>query len=185
VSVLASAARSDFARFDPGDLIAAVNELYALGKDSALDAVERHLAAADRLADPQHGLFLVLRLLFEVPADPGFQPPMHIGIPSIAKPRDARALPRFPLLVVDDIPFLLVTTFVLAGSAQPVEAHLEHFRRNGTLRAEPLRPKADATPTEILSRLVAVYRDAYRAELTPAQLSMLGQQLQRLADRRS
>jgi hypothetical protein len=184
VTLLASAASSDFANFNPGVLVAAVNALLTLGKDCALDMVERQLAEADRFADPQHGLFLVLRLLFDVPADPGFHPPMHIGIPNVAEPGNLKALPLFPLVVVDDVPLLLVTTFILGGSPQPVEAHLKHFRENGTLRAAPLTPKGDLKTTEILDRLIPLYRDAYGVAPKPAQLTMLEQQLRRMASGR-
>jgi len=178
--LLASAASSDFASFNPGVLVAAVNALLTLGKDRALDAVERQLAEADRFADPQHGLFLVLRLLFEVPADPGFHPPMHIGIPSVAAPRDPKTLPHFPLIVVDDVPLLLITTFILGGSPELVEAHLKHFRENGTLRAASLTPKTFVSPAEILDRLIPLYRNAYGIDPAPAQLRMLEQQVRRM-----
>jgi hypothetical protein len=157
---LASAAGSHFVRYDPGALVAAVNALLPLGKDKALDAVEHQLVSADRAADPQHGLFLVLRLLFEVP-DSGSQPTMRIGIPEALKPHDPRVLPYFPLLVVDDIPFLLVTTILLGGSAERVETHLDHFRALGVLRGTPLQPRADLAPEVVLDHVTALYRRAY------------------------
>ena len=180
MTLLAAAASSDFTSFNPGVLVAAVNTLLALGKDSALDAVERRLAEADRIADPQHGLFLVLRLLFEVPVDPGFHPPMHIGIPIVAAPRHAKTLPYFPLIVVDDVPLLLVTTFILGGSPELVEGHLKHFRDKGILRAVPLTPKTFLSPAEIIDHLIPLYRNAYGIEPAPAQLKMLEQQLRHM-----
>jgi hypothetical protein len=180
VTILASSANSDFAYFNPGALVAAVNALVTLGKDRALDAVEHQLTESDHLADPQHGLFLVLRLLFDVPTDPGFHLPMHIGIPNVAAPKDAKALPYFPLIVVDDIPLLLVTTFLLGGSPELVEAHLKHFREKGILRAAPLTPKTFLSPAEILDHLIPLYLNAYGIAPTPAQLRMLEQQLRRM-----
>ena len=182
MSALASAASSDFPRFDPGPLIAAVNELLPLGKHGALAAIENHLAAADRSKDPQHGLFLVLRLLFQVPAS-GFHPPMFIGIPKAVEPSDPKSLPYFPLLVVDDIPLLLITTFVLGGAAQPVEAHLRYYRETGTLRAAPLAPPAPADRAQILSRAAHLYRLAYGEDPKSALLEMLEGQLQRWSER--
>jgi hypothetical protein len=179
-TLLASAASSDFTSFNPGALVAAVNGLLGLGKDRALDAVERQLGEAAHSADPQHGLFLVLRLLFEVPADPGFHPPMHIGIPMIAAPRNPKTLPYFPLIVVDDVPLLLVTTFLLGGSPESVEAHSRHFRENGTLRAAPLAPKTFSSPSEILDDVIPLYRDAYGSEPASTQLRMLEQQVRRM-----
>lgn len=180
MTLLAAAASSVFTTFNPGVLVAVVNTLLALGKYGALDAVERRLAEADRIADPQHGLFLILRLLFEVPADPGFHPPMHIGIPNVAAPRDAKTLPHFPLIVVDDIPLLLITTFIMGGSPELVEAHLKHFHDNGTLRTAPLTPKTFLSPAKIIGHLIPLYRNAYGIEPAPAQIKMLEQQLRRM-----
>lgn len=179
---LRAAANSDFQRFNPGALIAAVNTLLPLGKDDALAAVERYLAAADRSADPQYGLLLVLRVLFEVPAS-GFHPPLYIGIPEAAAPPDRKSLPYFPLLLVDDIPLLLVTSFLIGGSAQPVEAQVEYYRDNGILRASPLIPPSAAPRPETLQRAAELYRQAYGEDPKPAQLKMLSEQLQRMAAR--
>lgn len=179
---LTAASNSDFARFNPGALIAAVNSLLPLGKDGALTAIEWHLSAADRSADPQHGLLLVLRLLFEVP-DSGFHPPLHLGIPKVVEPPDPKSLPHFPLLLVDDIPLLLVTTFLIGGSAQPVEACLQYYRENGTLRARALTPPAAAASAQVLQRAAQLYSRAYGRELQPAQLEMLAEQLQRMGAR--
>jgi len=176
---LAAAAGSDFVSFDPGALVAAVNALLPLGKDGALDAVERQLDGADRVADPQHGLFLVLRLLFAVP-DSGSHPPVRIGIPEALEPHDASVLPYFPLLVVDDIPLLLVTTFLLGGSAERVETHVHHFRAHGVLRGTPLRPRADLGPTVVLDHASTLYRRAYGESPRPGLRAVLEEQLNRL-----
>lgn len=176
---LTAAAGSDFTHFDPGALVTAVNALLPLGKDGALGAVERQLKTADRVADPQHGLFLVLRLLFELP-ESGVQPPVRIGIPKALEPGDPTVLPYFPLLVVDDVPLLLVTTFLLGGSAEPVEAHLAHFREHGVLRRTPLRPGTDLGTAAVLDHAAALYRRAYAEDPQPGLRAMLKEQLDRL-----
>ena len=177
---LTAVANSDFARFNPGAFIAAVNALLPLGKDGALAAIERYLVAADRSRDPQHGLLLVLRLLFEVPAS-GFHPPLYIGIPKTIQPADPKSLPHFPLILIDDIPLLLVTSFLIGGLAQPVEDCLKYYRENGILRAAPLNPPAAVAPAEILQHAAQLYRRAYGQDPKPAQLKMLAEQLQRMA----
>lgn len=177
---LTAAAKSNFDRYDPGAVIAAVNSLLPLGKEGALAAVEQHLASADRSADPQHGLFLVLRVLFDVPAA-GHHPPLSIGIPESAEPADLDFLPHFPLVVVDDIPLLLITTFLIGGSAEPVEAKVKYYRENGVLRARPLTPPVPVDPAEILPRAAYHYRRAYGRDPQPSQLKMLEEQLQRMA----
>jgi hypothetical protein len=55
-------------------------------------------------------------------------------------PQDPKRIPRFPVILLDDIPFLMVTGYSLQGSAEPVEMHVEYFRKNGKLRLKMLRP---------------------------------------------
>jgi hypothetical protein len=178
IDPLTAAAGSDFAHFDPSVLVAAVNALLTLGKDEALATVERHLVATDRATDPAHGTFLVLRLLFDLP-DSGDQPPIRIGVPGVLEPRDTAALPYFPLLVVDDVPLLLVTTFLLGGAAEPVEAHLAYFRAYGVLRSAPLQPRTDLGAPAVLAHADALYRKAYGQGLPPGVRAVLEAQLER------
>lgn len=156
-----------------------MNALLPLGKDGALAAIERYLASADRSRDPQYGLLLVARALFEVPAS-GFHPPLYIGIPKTIQPPDPKSLPHFPLVLVEDVPLLLVTTFLIRGSTQPVEDYLTYYYENGILRAGRLTPPATVVPAAILHRAAQLYRHAYGTDPKPAQLKMLAEQLQRL-----
>jgi len=131
-------------QYDPLRLIRAVNALQPLGKEKALALVAEYLRVSSWLDDPgREGVFLLLRALFEVPDPPGHMPPMMVGAPSPAAPSDPKALPRFPLLIRDDIPFLLVTGYALGGAPEPPERHLEYFREHGVVRAHPLRPIDD------------------------------------------
>jgi hypothetical protein len=88
----------------------------------------------------EEGLFIVLRVLFDVPKDPGYMPPMLVGAPVPLPPNDDRATPRYPVVLVDDIPFNLAAGYNLAGAPQLVTEHLDYFRRHGSLRAAPLSP---------------------------------------------
>jgi hypothetical protein len=76
----------------------------------------------------------------------------------------------------------LVTTFLLGGSAQPVEAHVQYYRANGMLRSKPLTVPKVTDPGEILRRAAQLYRRAYGADPKRAQLDMLAEQLQRMAN---
>lgn len=137
---------------DPLALIQAVNALQRLGRQRALAAVAEYLRVSSWLDDPgREGTFLVLRALFEVPDPPGYLPAMMVGAPSPPGPADAKAAPRFPLTIVDDIPLKLVGGYSLAGQAQPPEDHLAWFQHHGILRRRPLTPPA--TPLATLDRL--------------------------------
>ncbi len=128
-----------------------VNSLQALGKDRSLAVIAEYLrVSSDDLGD-RNPLFILLRLLFEVPEDPGFMPRMMVGQPSVKEPDDRKLIPLFPVVLLDDIPLNLVIGYSLAGTPQPVEAHLDYFRKSGKWRERPLHPSNQ--PLELLAAL--------------------------------
>src|SRR5690606_8565868 len=118
--VLDQAATMTVEDYNPARVIHAVNALVPLGKEAALDQISSYLKAHGQPAEVQ-GLFWVLRVLFDVPADRSF-PPVRIGQPNIPPPADPGALPRFPILIVRDIPLLVVSGYDLGGLPEPVDA---------------------------------------------------------------
>lgn len=125
--------------YDPLATIRAVNALQPLGKDKALAALDEYL----RVGSNPDGVFLVLRVLFDVPDDPGHLPVLSVGAPAPPAPADPRRLPRYPVLLQDDVPLLLVSGYRLAGVAQRPKRHVDYFRGNGRLRANQMRPPDD------------------------------------------
>lgn len=150
--------------FDPARLIEVVNALQPLGKDKALAALAEFLRVASDLyeSEARDGVFLVLRALFEVPADPGYMPRMNIGATENEPTDDAgkKKLPRFPLEVIDDVPILLVNGYSLGGVPQPPEEHVRWFRENATLRAKPLAPTP--RPLDVIRKVAGVSDDQGR-----------------------
>lgn len=142
---------------NPLRLIQIVNALQPLGKGRTLAAIGEYL----RVGGQDMPVFLIQRLLFEVPADTGFMPPMAVGQPSVTEPANRKRVPRFPLVLVDDIPLDLVTGYMLAGVPEPAEFDVQYFQNNGTLRAHPLHPSNN--PLAVLDRLQHspqwIYRD--------------------------
>jgi hypothetical protein len=133
-------------RFDPLAVIRAVNALQPLGKDKALTVIDEYLRVASHFhSAAREGLFLVLRVLFEVPEDTGHMPHMFVG--ATPTPKDPKSLPRFPILLVEDIPLLLTGGYALGGRAERAESHVAFFRQHGTLRPRPLAPSADPLRT--------------------------------------
>ncbi len=127
--------------FDSRRLIQAVNALQPLGKERALAAIGEYLRVATAYTSSgREGMFLVLRLLFDVSVDAGGQPAMFVGTPSGPVPGCPAEAPRYPLLVCDDIPLLAVNGYRLLGCAQDPTAHLDYFRERGRLRDGPLIP---------------------------------------------
>ncbi len=139
--------------YDPRPVIIAVNALQPLGKQRALAAITEYLRVSSWLDDPgREGTFLLLRSLFDPPDPPGYLPAMAVGAGSPSPPADAKALPRFPIAIRGDIPFMLVGGYSLGGMAEPPEHHLEWFRTHGVLRAVPLHPSDQ--PLAIVDQLV-------------------------------
>jgi hypothetical protein len=127
--------------YDPLAVIRIVNVLQPLGKDKALTAIDEYLRVASYFHSPaREGLFLVLRVLFDVPADPSHMPHMYVGAPWPAAPEDPKRLPRFPIVLLDDVPLLLVSGYSLGGKAEQPASHVKYFRDNGRLRDRPLAP---------------------------------------------
>jgi hypothetical protein len=168
--------------YNPGKVIRAVNCLLPLGKKRAIAVMDEFL----RVTPPWYnegrdGVFLVLRTLFDVPRGHGHMPRMGVGATS--EPEDDRLLPRFPIALQDDIPFLLVEGYVLGGAPEQPESHVAYFRKHGSLRTKPLVPTD--RPLEALDRLSRSVRRAFRETNDPdndERRCLLGNQVLRLMD---
>jgi hypothetical protein len=136
---------SDGWGYNPRGIIRAVNALQPLGKEKALAAVAEYLRVSPWSfgAHAVDGMFLVLRTLFEIPNPPGHMPGMLVGQPSPPGPEDPTKIPRFPIYIQDDIPFLMVSGYSLFGQAEDPRIHLNYFREHGAIRSLPLVPPPD------------------------------------------
>jgi hypothetical protein len=164
--------------YNPRTVIRAVNELQPLGKDKSLAIIDEFLRVTQPVLTPgRDGIFLVLRTLFDVPDDPGFMPPMRVGIPSPAEPENKKLFPRFPISLQGDIPLLLVKGYSGTGIPQEPEEHVTYFRQHGRLRTRPLVPTDK--PMEALAALVqssgwkVIDREDERWQLQNEMLNLL------------
>ena len=131
--------------YSPLHVIQVVNTLQPLGKRKALAAIDEYLRVTSSLYDFLGGrarVIFVLYVLFDVPEDPGYLPPMHLGFISPIPPKDRRVQPRYPLLLHEDVPFELVVMHVGAGPPPNPLDYIDYFRKHGRMRARPLRPPA-------------------------------------------
>ncbi len=145
--------------YDPMDTIRAVNALQPLGKKVALATLAEYLRVRTTFEAPEgDGAFFVMRVLFELPPS-GHMPPMMVGASSPPAPSNPKSIPRFPIALVDDIPFLVSLGYRLGGRAERPERHLAFFRDSGTLRSQPLRPPDH--PLEVVDRLVGKSGSAF------------------------
>lgn len=173
-ATLRRASSSDFSRYEPLAVIDAVNALVPLGKEGALSALETFLAN-EPTTDEHQGLFLVLRVLFDTPS--GIHPGMHIGGSSPAPPTDPNVLPRFPIALIDDVPIMLVSGYMLGGEPEHVRAHIALYRADGIIRTVPLAPSR--TTNERWAELQMVYTRAYGAQPPRLESETLYAQLRR------
>jgi hypothetical protein len=156
LSILDPSGPSLNGRFDPLWVIKAVNTLQPLGKDKAVAAVQEFQRVAPIWLQDSADLIFVLRLLFEVPKDPGYMPGVWGRLSLMPRPPDdPKRIPRFPIVIMEDIP-LDVAFFVLSTGQQPsLAAHVRFYRQRGNIRARPLCPTNK--PLEVYPEFLKAY----------------------------
>ncbi len=143
-STLERAASMSVADYNPQLVFDAVNDLQPLGQDGALARLDAYLESRDVSRDA-NGLFWVMRVLFDVDDGRGF-PPVLIGQADIPSPTDSTQLPRFPIVMIQDVPLLAVRGYALGGLPEQPESHAAYYRLHGSVRPQPLDhpPSTDA-----------------------------------------
>lgn len=157
--------------YNPLRMIQLVNALQPLGKQKALAVIDEYLRVADADDSGVHGVFLLLRVLFDVPEDPGFMPDMCLGSVWFLKPRtNDKAMPRFPIFLQDDIPFLLAGYGSLDGLILPPLNDVEYFRRVGKIRSRPLTPPDN--PVSVVEMVVKSTQSIFTEKARDAYYDM-------------
>lgn len=163
----AADATLDAAKFNPSHTIRAVNALQPLGKQIGVEVLWEYCRLNPD--DDNNGLFATMRTVFEIPGDvppqqgdyegprvvyPDYFRPPALGSPSFW-PKDLKRFPRFPVVVIDDIPLTLVNGYTLGGVPESASYHLEILAKEGGWRRQPLRPSDDpAAAIEKFAKLV-------------------------------
>jgi hypothetical protein len=183
--------------YNPLSLIQIVNTLQPLGKDKALAAIGEYIRVSDEWSDSEEarsGMFLVLRVLFDVPENVDPNRAGAFGMPSPAGPKDPHRIPRFPIALVDDIPLMLVSGYSLGGLPSSMEEVCSFFKVNGQLHPAPLAPTNDplSAIVHLMNSTQWIYADTNlqksggmsfgSAEDNEREKSMLMEQLLRLID---
>ncbi|HVZ39415.1 MAG TPA: hypothetical protein VHI13_09070 [Candidatus Kapabacteria bacterium] len=163
--------------YNPEYVIDAVNALQPLGKEAACRMIGMYLERRDP-EQSDDGLFLLLRVLFDLPQDQCY-PEVGLGVPVTPPPPDAGNLPRFPIVMVQDVPILVVRGYFLGGFPDRVERHVAFFREHGILSRRPLVPSRSMRSVE--SEFNLLWNAAYGG-VPPADVgSLVKEQLARLA----
>jgi hypothetical protein len=130
----------DSNRWDPAWSIKVVNELQALGKRKALATIEEFGRVLPFYQCPDE-VILVLLILFDVPKDTGYMPAPPAGM---APPKERKRIPRFPILILGDVPLNLCSGHAFFGGTgsdkEDLLRQIAFFRDHGEIRAKPLQP---------------------------------------------
>jgi hypothetical protein len=145
--------------FDPADLIRAVNALQRLDKQTALSALEAYhkLATTDRDRQNRYDLvdgkiIPITRLLFvRTDGDPTM-PWVLYGAPDVHVERGDQDWPLFPLIVGEDVPFVLVEGYSGAGTPESSARHIDYCRAHCQIRRAPLTPASPLQAAERITR---------------------------------
>ncbi len=130
-------------------MIEVANTLLPIGKNRILDSAY----AYGEVEKVNHGISLLLRVIFDFPESEAAFPVPSFGALSPSAPIDRAMAPRFPMALVDGVPFLMISSYWLFGQPASPLNDVRWFREHAELRAAPLRPP-DA-PLTLLSRLEA------------------------------
>lgn len=152
--------------FHPRRALDCIEALCAIGKDAGMPILRAHAAQPD-----QGGLFAVIRSLVVLPAGDTLRPPM-LGAPVPAPPSALHA-PRYPVVLLSDVPLVVVSGYMLGGQPEPLSMHLDALAEY-PWRTTPWKP---APAEAVRGQLVA----APWWEGCGVQAALLSQ-LQRYAD---
>jgi len=151
--------------YNPAIVIKTVNYLHPLGKEKALEKISTYLKQADKKQN-YNGLFWVLRSLFDLPKEKDF-PSVLLGKADIPSPDEPKKLPRFPIVIIDDVPLLVVRGYQLGGLPEPVGNHIKLFLQYGNLRKNLLAPTTalQSVKQEFERRWISAYGERHLSQV--------------------
>jgi hypothetical protein len=119
-----------------------------------------------------------MRILFDVPEHPGYMPGAEVG--SSPLPVAPKRIPRFPIVIIDDLPLYIETPpTILLGQPPSLISHVNFYHDHAKVRAKPLHPTNK--PTQIYLKYIKEYAGLYAdSKEDDAAISSVKSQLQRL-----
>ena len=150
-------------KFRPVRLIKIVNALQKLGKEHALEslrlydlAIQKNIACMHHYQLNPQKIFLLARLLF-TPKTQKDTLPMKLGQTDLYLPENLKKVfPLFPIVLSEDIPFLLIQGFDQIQRIAEVDEMLKYAEKQMNLRNKPLSPKH--SPFEAFENLIKSMR---------------------------
>jgi hypothetical protein len=174
-------------QWDPALVIKISNSLTELGKEHGLSVVQEYVKVAPLDAELKERVGLLLRVLHQVPEDPGYFPEWLLGNIGRVKPASNELLPRFPIHFVREIPVLMVDTYdyVMIIERDSTQETLEWYKNNGVWRDSKIElPSLSDGELEVirfeLMDLTRQYLGEYSAK---GMTNMVCKQLERLKEK--
>ncbi len=138
--------------------IQATNALQRLGRERGTAALREYVRV--RTSPTGHdniqrdeGFMLLLRTLFEVPADPGYMP--KVGGFDPYPPEDPWIAPLWPIVIVDGLPLVFANTNTFGNGLRPMpqfpDPMVEEYISHCGWRSEPLKPTN--RPLDVLGKV--------------------------------
>jgi hypothetical protein len=115
----------DIGSYKPTPFVALAVELQSLGKDEAIIRLQRW--ASSKKYDEQ--VILLCRMLFESRKNMAFRAPM-LGGAGFYGGTSEKDWPLEPIVIIDDIPFLIVSDYALFGHAEEAPPYLHYCLSN-------------------------------------------------------
>jgi len=143
LELINSASGWPFRNPDSVDLIRAVNALQRLGKNEALNTLDRYVELTNSFDYWQDHeiVFWIMRVLFEpVRLDDRIPRPMIAVYLVDRDSAEGANWPLNPMALVDDVPFMIGHRIFSGGMPEHPSSHIQWARKHGVMRDEPLRP---------------------------------------------
>lgn len=126
---------------EPQRLVQVANLLIGLRRTKALAALHEYVRIAP--CDTMDWLFGVVHVAFVSRRPGGVFPVPAIGEIDPEPPKDLRAWPMFPVVLVDGVPINLFRSRAILGSSEPFGRYLSNNEKDWEIRGQPLVPPDD------------------------------------------
>ncbi len=164
--------------FDPGSYIRAVNILHQESKSEVIEQFRDYVNSLE-MSGIGDNVFFLLRLLFE-PENGRTFPSVPMGKPVDSGEANLANFPLYPLALVQDVPLLISSGYILGGKPGSPLGHIAFCEVNCQLRAKDLRPPENplGLADELINSLIWYQKtEGYEGE---EKLATLRAQLLRL-----
>ena len=154
--------------YDAHLLASIANALQALGKDEFLTRVRTFYATKSEIGGG-FGLFLLLRIQFDLPEGQSY-PSLKMGKPDLDPPAKISDFNRFPILLVDDIPCLLIAGYFSTGPSSSLVDQLNFYQENGLWRDKPFVASTDRSVEDLYQQFKIEWEKVFGSRTIPSTL---------------